>query len=67
MQVFTPSLHCAAMLLGVTLRGMVLVLQKDRERLEVQGRESGRGEVKYELCYVAALSLECTNCSLEAV
>ena len=35
-QVFTPSLHCAAMLLGVTLRGMALALQEeDREQLEV--------------------------------
>jgi len=35
-QVFTPSLYCAAMLLGVTLRGMALALQEeDKEQLEV--------------------------------
>jgi len=33
--VFTPSLYCAAMLLGVTLRGMALALQEeDKEQLE---------------------------------
>ena len=31
------------MLLGVTLRGMVLALQEDRQQLEVRGREREGG------------------------